>query len=88
MAKELFDSSVNGFVAAIIKQAADDYRWALQNKNHPEETRRTTARHYLIEVPVFFRSGWFEMLCGLDGEEMLAIIEKQETVKRRKRKRI
>lgn len=49
---------------AIIIQAVKDYR---RTKN-PDERK---------ELERFFRSGWFSFLCNLDGDALLAQLQKE-----------
>ena len=49
---------------AVVVQAADDYRKTLRRlKRRPKDQRRMLER--------FFRSGWFETLCDLDGRALI-----------------
>ena len=73
--REMNDKGVQNLIEGIVRQAADDYRNARRG-----ELRSRDQGHYIPsalkrECERFFRSSWFEMLTGLDGE---AILEKLE----------
>lgn len=56
---------------AVVMQAAQDLFRALR-----KQKRRNTAenRKEVKELESFFRSGWYRLLTGKDGEEMIARI--------------
>lgn len=63
--------------AAVVKQAADDYRRALiRLRRHPKDTN---AIHTKIECELFFRKG-IETYSDMDGEVLIKGI--QERVRR------
>ena len=73
------DDSYIRLAHAIVVQAAKDYdtelAWFRQNPPLCEEDRQhqTYLNHKseLQSLERFFRSGWFELLSGLDGEALM-----------------
>ena len=64
---------------AIVELAAKDYRSALKyHYRHPE---RQEYADKVSQLERFFRSGWYEMLTNLDGENLMcdirAIVRKE-----------
>ena len=58
---------------AIIMQAAHDYRRSVQQLiRKPYSTK---ALHDKQEVEAFFRGDWFQVLCNLDGQQLLQKLE-------------
>ena len=54
---------------AIILQAADDYRSALRKVKRSPENR--DAIDEALGIERFFRSGWYGVLTGVDGEYLI-----------------
>ena len=66
--------AVSALAAAVVLQAAEDYRAAL------ERTRRTRGREgskALAETERFFRSRWFTRLAGMDGRQVMERMRKE-----------
>ena len=58
---------------AIVLQAVRDYRTALKRvARHPKDRDGLAVKN---ECERFFRSGWFELLSGLDGEALMKKIQ-------------
>ena len=54
---------------AIVMQATRDYRTALRGlRKNPEKTK---------ELVEYFRSNWFQMLCVLDGVQLMRMLENE-----------
>ena len=54
---------------AVVVQAADDYQKILRRlKRRPKDPALEDQRRMLER---FFRSGWFETLCDLDGRALI-----------------
>ena len=69
------DSGYRDLADAIILQAVTDYRrahWKLGLCNHHKE-----ALEIIMECEGFFRSRWFSILCGLDGEQLLRGLKRE-----------
>jgi hypothetical protein len=58
---------------AIIMQAVHDYRRSV--KLLIRKPYSAKAHHDKQEVETFFRGGWFQVLCNLDGQELLKKLE-------------
>ena len=54
---------------AVVLQAVNDYRRAVNRLLCKASDAK--AHHDIHEIEAFFRSGWFQVLCDLDGEELL-----------------
>ena len=52
--------------AAVIERAVIDYRAALMERDEPE----------ISKLSKFFRSDWFDFLSDLDGEVLMAQVER------------
>ena len=61
---------------AIVRAAAEEYRAALRSMRlNPGKRRpRATAR----KIERFFRSGWFEILTGVNGEYLIQKLKEEE----------
>lgn len=55
---------------AVVEQAAKDYRQAL--KAVFLNSRNREAKAIVSECEAFFRSDWYGVLTGLDGETLMA----------------
>ena len=63
---------------AIVYRTVEDYRRALTEADAPlSESRRHEAQRMIWECETFFRSEWFEMLCGLDGETIIKRLKEE-----------
>ena len=58
---------------AIITQAAHDYRRSVQQLIRKPYS--VMALHDKQDVEAFFQSDWFQVLCDLDGQELLQKLE-------------
>ena len=57
---------------AIVVQATRDYRTALRGlRLNPENIRK------LRELEEFFRSSWFQVLCDLDGVQLIWMLKNE-----------
>ena len=76
------DRVLSDFANAIVKQAADDYRNALQGKGYEQKKPEAVIK----EVLRFFRSEWFRTLTKVDAEYLIEQLNKEhlETVERDK----
>jgi hypothetical protein len=61
------------FANAIVKQAADDYRNALQGKGYDQKKPEQVIK----EVLRFFRSEWFRTLTKVDAEYLIEQLNKE-----------
>ena len=71
---EMDERGCQHLIEGIVERAADDYRNARMRErltNHKSLVAEECAR--------FFRSAWFEMLTGLDGEVVIEQLEKELT---------
>lgn len=60
---------------AIVELAVKDYRRTLKDlKRGP---RNNTALQMKAEVERFFRSGWFSTLTSVDGEKLMAMLQRE-----------
>lgn len=72
---------------AIVEQAFKDYEWSLrylQRLDHEGLTLSKSqqisvekARRYRDECERFFRSEWFQVLCEIDGENVINMLRKR-----------
>ena len=71
------DDAYTRLAHAIVVLAAKDYDaeldWFQQNPPRDEEDKQHET--YLQSLERFFRSGWFELLSGLDGEALMKKIQ-------------
>ena len=63
---------------AVVEQAAKDYRQAL--KAVSLNSRNREAKAIVSECEAFFRSDWYGVLTGLDGEMLMAKIREETEV--------
>ena len=71
---EFNDNGCDHLVAAIVEKAAADYVWGRNAElRHPEKGISVLRS----EAETFFRSGWFEMLTGLDGDAVICGLERK-----------
>ena len=69
---ELNDRGCQHLVEAIVARAADDYRYARMRERLTQHKSLVAA-----ECEQFFRSEYFELLTGLDGEAVLQRLDKE-----------
>ena len=64
---------------AIVTQAAKDYVSSLRkiNRYKKDSDKALAAEKMLDETNRFFHSGWFSMLCNLDGEKLVKMLRKE-----------
>ena len=68
---QLHDDGVQMLTEAICVRAADDYRLGrLKERTYGHKSG------VVMEVKRFFRSAWFEMLTGLNGDAILERLER------------
>ena len=70
-----------GLCGAIVLQAVDDYRRALDGKSYDKVPPHKTIN----EVERFFRSNYFRMLTKIDGEYLIYQLRKEHEEKERKK---
>lgn len=70
-----------GLVNAIIKQAAEDYVSALNDRGP-----RYAPDYRISEIQNFFRSDWFGQLCNLDPDYLMEKLNRIARENRRKEK--
>ena len=66
------DAGVNNLRFAIVSQAVDDYFSLLSMLASP------TVNRNIFMLEDFFHSGWFALLCDLDGDVLMEKIQKKE----------
>ena len=66
-------------IEAIIKQAVKDYRCALRGKGYEQKS----AKRCVAELEHFFRSTYFEMMTGVDGDNLISLLRKEHANERR-----
>ena len=66
---------------AIVKQAADDYRKALDGKTYYENK---TPESIIKEVKHFFHSSWYHTLTKVDGDFIIDQLHREHNEKIRK----
>ncbi len=72
---EIPSDSWSSLAEAIVVQATKDYRTALRGLHlYPESTKQLRQKHELEE---FFRSSWFQMLCDLDGKQLIWMLKNE-----------
>lgn len=75
-----YESSCNiqgwlNLAQAVVKSAANDYRFAL--KRLAADPGNRSAQASARELETFFRSGWFHILCDLDGDLLIRNVRKE-----------
>ena len=62
---------------AVIKQAADDYRYLARKSNESgSELERKHIRQQMISISRFFLGNWYSMLSGMDnGPAILEMLD-------------
>ena len=66
---------------AIVVQAAQDYRDALDGKSY---TRKKKVDEVVVELEKFFRSDYYRTLTKVDGEYLIEQLQKEHKEKRKK----
>ena len=73
--KNLAEDPYERLANAIVLQAVADYRTALKKiKAHPKNRQ---AIDEALEIEKFFRSGWYQMLTGVDGEFLIRKLQEE-----------
>ena len=64
---------------AIVVQAAKDYVSSMKGLNRYKKgsNKALAAEKMLDETNRFFHSGWFSMLCDLDGDKIVKMLRKE-----------
>ena len=65
---------------AIVIQAADDYRKALDGKGYDD----TPPEQVIEETEKFFHSSWYRMLTTVNGKYLISRLRKEHKEKQRK----
>lgn len=68
---------------AIIKQAADDYRKALDGKTYSENPKKD-SEWVKREVEKFFHSPWYRTLTKVDGDFLIEQLHREHNERIRK----
>lgn len=88
------DDPFRRLAAAIVEQAAQDYQEAMEYLyENPDGRKKMDSIVEKLEDEEFFRSGWYQVLCGIDGEQVIrqlrenakAAVKKRIHIQRRKR---
>ena len=89
------DDPYRRLAAAIVEQAAQDYQEAMEYLYEtPHGRKRMNNIVEKLEGEEFYRSDWYQMLCGIDGERMISQLRKnaratvQERINVQRRKRV
>jgi hypothetical protein len=69
---------------AVVEQAVSDYRRALNGKGYGKRGIRATPEDIMKDCERFFRSSYFQMLTGINGEYLIQQIRKEHEEKIRK----
>jgi hypothetical protein len=80
------DVGLYALAAAIVKQAVDDYREAERRlKNVPDFDIEADRERYILkqqkqqyEIVKFFKSEWYGVLCDIDPNRILKLLEVRE----------
>lgn len=76
---EKLGTGYKGLAMGIVRRATLDYYNLLKGKNVEGTT--------IVSLRRFFRSPWFEFLCGLDGEYLMLGIERDAEAWKKKNKK-
>ena len=83
------DKGASNLAYGIVFQAAADRHNArltlmrrMERAKHPDRLKPCTASETLEETERFFRSRWFRMMCDLDGEELIRMLNERDPIKR------
>lgn len=69
---------------AIILQAVDDYRKALDGKSYGEDSKKS-PEWVKRECEKFFRSSWYRSLTKIDGEFLIEQLKREHNEKVRRK---
>ena len=73
--KDLTEDPYERLGNAVILQAAEDYRRALRKLKRSPENR--DAIEEALGIERFFRSGWYGILTGVDGEYLIRRLQEE-----------
>lgn len=88
------DDPYRRLAAAIVEQATQDYQEAMEYLyENPDGRKKVDSIAEKLENEEFFRSGWYQVLCGIDGEQVIrqlrenakAAVKKRIHIQKRKR---
>ena len=83
------DDPYRRLAAAIVEQAALDYQEAMEYLyENPDGRKKVDSIVEKLEDEEFFRSDWYQLLCGIDGEKMIQQLRENAKVAVKKRIRI
>lgn len=78
----MIEYNLEDLTNAIVKQAADDYRKALDGKGYAHHK----PSQIIEEVEKFFRSKYFEILTSVKGDYLIEKLRAEHEEKERKKK--
>lgn len=78
------EASYRELADAIILQAVDDYRKALDGKSYIQHVNKT-PEWVKKECEKFFRSSWFRALTKIDGDFLIEQLEREHNEKVRRK---
>lgn len=84
LSDQLYDNGCEALVQAVVKQAKDDYYFAL--KLLDRNSKSASGKDAVKELRKFFLSEWFTTLTNLDGKVVLAELDRQYKKKRKRTK--
>ena len=88
------DDPYRRLAAAIVEQATQDYQEDMEYLyENPDGRKKVDSIAEKLENEEFFRSGWYQVLCGIDGEQVIrqlrenakAAVKKRIHIQKRKR---
>lgn len=83
------DDPYRRLAAAIVEQATQDYQEAMEYLyENPDGRKKVDSIVEKLEDEEFFRSDWYQLLCGIDGEKMICQLRENAKVAVKKRIRI
>ena len=84
--KELSDDPYEHISKAIVLQAVNDYRNEM--KKVIANPRNKEALDEVLSIENFIVSGWFQQLCGFDGEYLLKKLREEMAEEKKSKKKI
>ena len=89
------DDPYRRLAAAIVEQATQDYQEAMEYLyENPDGRKKVDSILEKLEEEEFFRSDWYQLLCGIDGEQMIRQLREnaktavKERIREQRRKRV
>ena len=89
------DDPYRRLAAAIVEQATQDYQEAMEYLyENPDGRKKVDSIVEKLEDEEFFRSSWYQMLCGIDGKKMIQQLREnakaavKERIREQRRKRV